>query len=70
MNIPRTGELTAAETVTLDNVAMQMAYVAQQQLDGYTEMVAHAIKCKAVFDKRVLNNKPDSTPLRIVDDTP
>jgi hypothetical protein len=35
-----------------------MAYVAQQRLDGYTEMVTHAIKRKAIFDKRVLAHKP------------
>ena len=37
---------------------MQMAYVAQQRLDGYAEAVAHAIKCKTVFDKQVLSQKP------------
>ena len=35
-----------------------MAYVAQQRLDGYAEMVAHAIKRKSAFDKRVLAHKP------------
>ena len=39
-------------------MATQMAYVTQQQLDGYAETVAHAIKRKAVFDKRVLAHKP------------
>ena len=37
---------------------MQMAYVAQQRLDGYAEMVAHAIKRKSTYDKRVLRRKP------------
>jgi hypothetical protein len=35
-----------------------MAYVAQQRLDGYAEMVMHAIKRKAIFDKCVLAHKP------------
>ena len=35
-----------------------MAYVTQQRLDGYAEMVAHAIKRKSTFDKRVLGRKP------------
>ena len=35
-----------------------MAYVAQQRLDGYAEMVAHAIRWKSTFDKRVLTHKP------------
>jgi hypothetical protein len=35
-----------------------MAYVAQKRLDGYAEMVAHVIKRKAAFDKRVLAHKP------------
>ena len=34
------------------------ACVAQQKLDGYAEMVAHAIKRKSTFDKRVLARKP------------
>ncbi|KIJ95553.1 hypothetical protein K443DRAFT_108603, partial [Laccaria amethystina LaAM-08-1] len=35
-----------------------MAYVAQQWLDGYAGAVAHAVKRKSVFDKKVLANKP------------
>jgi hypothetical protein len=35
-----------------------MAYVAQQHLDGYAEAVAHALKRKSIFDKRVLSRKP------------
>jgi len=40
------------------DVAMQMAYMAQQRLDGYTKVVAHAVKRKQAFDKRVLVRKP------------
>jgi hypothetical protein len=35
-----------------------MAYVGQQQLDGYDATVHHAIKRKAVFDKQVLARSP------------
>ena len=35
-----------------------MAYVAQQRLDGYAEAVAHALKRKATFDRRVLAKNP------------
>ncbi|OAX31083.1 hypothetical protein K503DRAFT_704262 [Rhizopogon vinicolor AM-OR11-026] len=35
-----------------------MAYVAQQQLDGYNGTVQHAMKHKATFDKRVLAQSP------------
>ena len=43
---------------TETDTALQMAYVAQQRLDGYAEAVAHAIKRKATFDKRVLAQRP------------
>ena len=44
--------------ITEQDVATQMAYVAQQQLDGYAGAVAHTVKRKSVFDKKVLANKP------------
>jgi hypothetical protein len=40
---------------TLDT-PIHIAYVNQQQLDGYEEAVRHAIKRKAAFNKRVLQN--------------
>jgi hypothetical protein len=58
VNTPPTGLIAASEPTASEEVATQMAYVAQQRLDGYAEMVAHAIKRKAVFDKRVLAHKP------------
>lgn len=45
--------------ITEADTALQMAYIAQQRLDGYAEAVAHALKRKATFDKRVLAQKPD-----------
>ena len=58
VNTPQTAINTTSEPSTADDVALQMAYVAQQRLDGYAEIVAHAIKRKSVFDKRVLARKP------------
>ncbi|TFY75650.1 hypothetical protein EWM64_g8362 [Hericium alpestre] len=40
------------------DVDMQMAYVAQQCLNGYEAMVNHAIQCKSAFDRRLLKGKP------------
>ena len=44
--------------VTEQDIATQTAYIAQQRLDGYAEAVAHAVKRKSWFDKRVLSRKP------------
>ncbi|KAG6809672.1 hypothetical protein H0H92_015219 [Tricholoma furcatifolium] len=35
-----------------------MAYVEQQRLDGYSEAVAHAVKRKFAFDKKVTGKGP------------
>ena len=45
-------------SVTEQEVATQMAYMAQQWLDGYAGAVAHAVKRKSAFDKKVLAHKP------------
>ena len=58
VNTTPTGTAAASEPLTTGDVATQMAYVAQQRLDGYAETVAHAIKRKTAFDKRVLARKP------------
>ncbi|KAG6838068.1 hypothetical protein C0991_002139 [Blastosporella zonata] len=42
----------------MDDTLLQMAYVEQQRLDGYSEAVAHAFKRKAAFDRRVLDKGP------------
>jgi Integrase core domain len=44
--------------ITEADTALQMAYVAQQRLDGYAEAVAHALKRKTAFNKRVWARKP------------
>jgi hypothetical protein len=38
---------------------IHITYVEQQRIDGYEEMVRHAIKCKTAFDKRVLKKAPE-----------
>ncbi|KAG2344278.1 hypothetical protein BDR05DRAFT_847569, partial [Suillus weaverae] len=40
------------------DISTHIAYVGQQQLDGYDAIVHHAIKHKAAFDKRVLVQSP------------
>lgn len=49
---------TSILPITEPNAALQMAYIAQQCLDGYAEAMAHAMKRKATFDRRVLAQKP------------
>ena len=44
--------------ITEPDVALQMAYTAQQRLDGYSEAVAHALKRKSAFDRKVLARNP------------
>ena len=36
----------------------QMAYVAQQRLDGYAEAVAHALRRKTAFNRKVFKKEP------------
>jgi hypothetical protein len=56
--------ISAVEEVRKEDVTNQMAYVAQQRLDGYAAVVKHAVKRKAVFDKRVLARKPGEVVFR------
>ena len=50
---------SAAEApVTESDITLQMAYVTQQSLDRYTEAVAHALRRKSMFNKRVLAGNP------------
>jgi hypothetical protein len=44
-------------TTELD-AALQMAYVAQQRLDGYAEAVTHVLRRKTAFDKKVRSRNP------------
>ncbi|TEB28850.1 hypothetical protein FA13DRAFT_1581212, partial [Coprinellus micaceus] len=46
------------------DVERQMAYAAQQRLDGYAAVVKHAVKRKRVFDRRVLKKSPGEVAFR------
>jgi hypothetical protein len=46
------------EEVSTNEVEVQMAYVEQQQLDGYTHILSHAHRRKLVFDRKVLSQAP------------
>ena len=43
---------------SLDEVGLQMAYVDQHRFDGYSQMVDHAERRKAAFDKEVCARPP------------
>lgn len=58
VNTPRTDLSNSTSTIRLTDTSVHMAYVAQQQLDGYDATVRHALKRKMVFDKRVLARSP------------
>jgi hypothetical protein len=58
VNTKPTDPISSSLPVTEDDTTLQMAYVAQQRLDGYAEAVAHALKRKTTFDRKVLAQKP------------
>jgi hypothetical protein len=58
VNTPRTDIIESTSVLRQADVNIHMAYVAQQQLDGYDATIHHAIKRKATFDKRVLARSP------------
>jgi hypothetical protein len=39
---------------TKSDIALHLAYADQQRLDGYLETVDHAVKCKQIFNRKVL----------------
>jgi hypothetical protein len=49
---------------TLEEVETQMAYVDNQRFDGYAQIVDHAHKRKAAFDKQVLDHAPGEVIFR------
>jgi len=53
VNTKPTNIAQSTTPVSEADVTTQMAYVAQQRLDGYAEAVAHALRRKRAFDKRV-----------------
>ena len=56
---PAVLDTSAADSPVMEpDAALQMAYVAQQRLDGYSEAVAHALRRKTAFDRKVLEKSP------------
>ena len=49
---------TSVLSVIEADTTVHLAYTAQQRLDGYAEAVAHALKRKTAFDRRVLAQSP------------
>jgi hypothetical protein len=58
INTSRTPVDEAATEPTEESIALQMAYIDQQRLDGYSQMVDHAHKRKAEFDAKVHSRAP------------
>jgi hypothetical protein len=58
VNTPRTDITESTSASRPADMNAHMAYVGQQQLDGYDATVRHAIKRKKAFDKRVLAHSP------------
>lgn len=58
INTPKTPLAFATSALHINDVNTQLAYSAQQRLDGYDAMVLHALKRKETFDKRVLSRAP------------
>jgi len=53
VNTKPTNIAQSTTPVSEADITTQMAYVAQQCLDGYAEAVAHALRRKRAFDRRV-----------------
>ncbi|KAG2337899.1 hypothetical protein BDR05DRAFT_834591, partial [Suillus weaverae] len=47
------------------DISTQIAYIEQQRLDGYEEVVKHAIKRKAAFNKKLLQKPPGEVIFKI-----
>ena len=57
VNTPRTPVPLSTKDLSEEEMLLQMAYTAQQRLDGYAEAVEHATKRKRWFDSRVQRSK-------------
>jgi len=58
VNTPPTPLSISGLELTPKECETQMAYVAQQRLDGYEAIVRHAVSRKGAFDRRMLTKKP------------
>jgi len=59
-------ELAATEP-SLEEADMHMAYVEQQNLNGYAQIVLHENRRKAIFDKQVLKTHPKEVIFKLGD---
>ncbi len=57
INTPRTPLADSSSVLKASEVNTQIAYVAQQRLDGYEAAILHALKRKEAFDRRVKNSR-------------
>lgn len=58
INTPPTPLEESSSVLRPTDALTQIAYVEQQRLDGYDEIIRHAIKRKATFDKKLLQRSP------------
>ena len=58
INTKRTDPHTAATEPSTEEIDTHMAYVEQQNTDGYAQITLHANKRKAAFDRQVLKTHP------------
>lgn len=58
VNTARTPLSDSTSVLRVSDVAAQISYAVQQNLDGYAAAVAHALRHKHVFDRRVLASHP------------
>jgi hypothetical protein len=58
VNTASTPDQEVTRAVDGSDVIVQMAYTAQQHLDGYNQMVEHALARKAAFDGKIRRRAP------------
>ena len=58
VNTPPTPLSISSAELLPTEVETQMAYIAQQRLDGYEAIVRHAVSRKGAFDRQMLAKKP------------
>ena len=58
INTKPTPSMEASAPPTTEDVEMQMAYIDQHRFDGYAQIIEHAERRKATFNKQVLAQPP------------
>ena len=61
VNTGPTPIVASATLIMPPEVNMHMAYVAQQQLYGYSKVTQHVINCKTAFDRKVMRKGGEMT---------